>query len=76
MLLTVLCGEYRLVVDGLLHKGHDVVDVLGRGQLRLLALVVQPQILPKKYTFFRVSLLLVFLYDLSRLVTNIATKNY
>ena len=49
--------EHVLVVDGLLHEGHDVVDVLGGGETGLLALVVDPDVLPG-----RVSIALLKVY--------------
>ena len=41
---NLLCWEYGLVVDGLLHVGHDVVDVLRGRQSRLFPPVINPLI--------------------------------
>ena len=39
-------GKYRLVIDSLLNEGHDVVHVLRGGHATLLALVVDPEVIP------------------------------
>jgi hypothetical protein len=40
-------GEDGLIVDGLLHVGHEEVDVLRRWEASLLALLIDPKILPE-----------------------------
>ena len=45
--VSVLGWKYGLIIDHLLDVGHDVVDVLRRGELALLALVVQPHVDPE-----------------------------
>lgn len=42
--ICVLCRKDRLVGHGLLGERHHVVDVLGRGNARLLALLIEPQV--------------------------------
>ena len=39
-------GKYSLVIDSLLNEGHDVVHVLRGGHTTLLALVVNPEVIP------------------------------
>lgn len=46
-LVTVFSWENGLVIDGLLHEGHDVVHVLRGGGSALLALVVHPEVVPR-----------------------------
>ena len=43
-LVAVLGREHGLVIDHLLDVGHDVVNVLRRGELALLPLFIDPHV--------------------------------
>ena len=43
-LIAMFGGEDGFVVDNLLDVGHHIVHVLGRGELALLPLVIQPHV--------------------------------
>lgn len=44
---TIFGGEDGLITYGFLSEGHDIVDVLGSRNTRLLSLVIKPQVCPE-----------------------------
>lgn len=42
--ITVFCRKYRLVADGALCKGHDVIYILRCSDPSFFALLVEPQV--------------------------------
>lgn len=42
--VTVFCRKYRLVADGALCKGHDVIYILRCSDPSFFALLVKPQV--------------------------------